>query len=285
MLTQLEIFTPRVTTAPLPIVDGTPATDPIQIRSIDGLGPVAAQVNTEQYGSVSGEFYKGSFTGKRNIVLTIGLNPNWYNQTIESLRQILYAYFMPGSKVKLRFTSTHMAQVDIEGYVETMEPSMFSKDPEIQVSIICPKPAFIGSSLTVVPGPTLSLPDGEPTVINYLGTLPTGFVLTVAPTELTPIMTGGEVRIINDDLIGPIDIFTVIATIDSSKFLKISTVQGDKYVRQVATPSGTPTSILGQQSPGSVWMELQQGLNNFRVMSEAPGQVWTLEYYERYGGI
>jgi hypothetical protein len=285
MITQLEVFTPRVTVPPLPIVEGSPATDPIQIKNIDGLGPVASQINTSPYGSIDGEFYSGASTGKRNIVLTIGFNPDWSTQTVEGLRQMIYAYFMPKTQVKLRFTSTHMAQVDIDGYVETCEPNIFSKDPEMQVSIICPKPAFYGSSITVFAGETLALPDGDPTEIEYLGTLPTGFVLSVTPTDAAPTMTDGEVRFINEDAIGTPDIFIVTATIDSTKFLQVSSELGNKYVRQIATPSGIPTSILGKQAPGSIWMLLNNGTNQFRVMSAAPGQAWTIQYYAKYGGI
>jgi len=286
MITQLEVFTPRVTVPPLPIVDGSPANDPIQIRNIDGLGPVTAQINTEQYGSLDGEFYTGGFTGKRNIVLTLGFNPDWSTQTIESLRQIVYAYFMPKTQVKLRFTSTHMAQVDTDGYVESCEPNIFSKDPEMQVSIICPNPAFYGSSVTVIPGETLALPDGLPTEIDYLGTLPTGFVLSVTPTDDAPSMASGEVRIVNDDGIGTPDIFIVTGVkVDGTKYFQASSEQGNKYVRQIDTPSGVETSILGQQAPGSIWMMLNNGVNLFRVMSDLPGQAWTMQYYAKYGGI
>lgn len=285
MITQLEVFTPRVTVPPLPIVEGSPATDPIQIRNIDGLGPVKSDINTSQYGGIDGEFYTGAFTGKRNIVITIGFNPDWSTQTVEGLRQIVYAYFMPQTQIKLRFTSTHMAQVDIDGYVESCEPDIFSKDPQMVVSIICPKPAFYGSSITVIPGETLALPDGAPLEIDYLGTLPTGFVLSVTPNDTVPTMTNAEIRFINDDLIGAPDIFIVTATVDATEYLQVSSEQGNKYVRQIATPSGTVTSILGNQAPGSVWMLLKNGKNLFRVMSATPGLSWTMQFYARYGGI
>lgn len=285
MITQLEVFTPRVTAPPLPIVDGSAAADPIQIRNIDGLGPVAAQINTGQYGSIHGEFYMGSFTGKRNIVLTLGFRPNWIDQTIENLRQLIYSYFMPETQVKLRVTSTHMAQVDIDGYVESCEPNMFSSDPEMQVSIICPNPYFYGSSITVIPGSTLALPDGTPTEINYMGTVPTGFVLSVMPSDTVAAMSNKEIRFINDDVYATPDIFIVTATVDATQYLQVSSEQGNKYVRQIATPSGNKTSILGKQAPGSVWMQLNNGVNKFRVMSATPGLSWTMQFYAKYGGI
>lgn len=286
MITQMEVFTSRVTQAPLPVTDGLASTDPIQVRKIDGLGPVKAQINTGQYGSISGEYFRGSSRGKRNIVITVGLNPNWFDQTMESLRTILYSYFMPENEVKLRFTSSHMAQVDIEGIVESMEPNIFSRDPEIQVSIICPKPEFVGSSMTIFPGETLSLPDGTPTEIEYLGTLPTGVWVTIASSTIAPSMTDGEIRIINETPDNPVpDLFVVTASIDDTKYLELSTNKGNKYVRNVAVADGDITSLLGKNAMGSIWFELKHGLNKFRIMSTVPGLSWTLQYYSKYGGI
>ena len=283
MITQMEVFTPRVTTSPLPVTDGTEDTDPIQIRKIDGLGPVVATVNTSQYGSVDGEFYNGSSTGKRNIVITVGLNPDWGSQSYEVLRQMLYTYFMPKNQVKLRFTSTHMATVEITGYVESFEPNLFEKDPEYQISIICPKSEFVASAPTVVEGVTVALPDGTPQEIDYQGSLPTGFVLEIADTADSADMVAGEVRVINEN---PDEaLYIVTATIDASDSLKISTVSGDKYVHAVDVPSGIETSILGKQSNGSVWLQLEQGPNQFRVATASPGQAWTLTYFARYGGL
>lgn len=281
MLTEVEILTPRVTTSPLPFAPGAITTDPVQIHNIDGLGPVAANINTGQFGTINGEFYNGSYVGKRNIVITFGLNPNWAIQTIESLRMILYTYFMPQNQVTLKFTSTHVVPVEIVGYIETMEPNIFSQNPEMQVSIICPKADFVASSVTIVPGVTLALPDGDPTIIEYLGSSPTGFILDVSATDDAPTMTDGEVRVINEN---PTEgIFIVTATVDADKFLEVSTIQGNKYVIEIPTPSGSPDSIFGAQS--GTWLQLDQGTNKFRVMSDAPGQVWNLKYFERYGGI
>src|SRR6266542_614762 len=168
MITQMKVTNPRVASSPLPVVSlGTEATDPIQIKNIEGLGPVDATVNTAQYGSIDGEFYNGSVVGKRNIVLTVGLNPNYASQSMEFLRQCLYQYFMPKSAVSLRFASTHMPEVSIDGVVESFEPNMFSKDPEIQVSIICPQSEFVAVIPTAIQGVTVAFGSGAYSNVNY----------------------------------------------------------------------------------------------------------------------
>ena len=82
-----------VPTLPL-LEDGDAGSDPIQVIGIDGLGPVKAAITTAPFGAFDGEAYVGASVGKRNIVLTIGLHPDWAIQTIEELRQLLYNYFM-----------------------------------------------------------------------------------------------------------------------------------------------------------------------------------------------
>ncbi len=66
MLTRIEIINPRVPTLLLPL--SNLGVEPIQIRNVEGLGPVKASVNTQPFGSVDGESYVGSNVGKRNIV-------------------------------------------------------------------------------------------------------------------------------------------------------------------------------------------------------------------------
>lgn len=283
MITQMEVFTTRVTTSPLPAAtDGNEFTDPIQIRKIDGLGPVNATVNTTPYGSLDGESYSGSSTGKRNIVLTIGLNPNWSDQSPETLRQALYAYFMPKNEVTLRFTSTHMATVAIDGYVESFTPNMFEEDPEYQISIICPKSEFVAVTATVETGVTVALPDGNANEIDYQGSLPAGFILQVDLGGGTE-MDAGELRVINDN--PGESIFIATADIKADTSFKLSTVTGDKYVRAVDPITGLGGSILGKQAVGSDWLQLDYGVNKFRVAATEAGLPWSLTYFARYGGL
>lgn len=114
---------------------------PIQIRDISGLEPVKAEIISIP-SNQDGELFQHARVGKRNIVLKLGLNPNWVDQTMSSLRRILYNHFPPKASRTLRFYSDDMPVVEIGGYVESLEPNMFSQDPEIQVSIICLKPNF-----------------------------------------------------------------------------------------------------------------------------------------------
>src|ERR1044072_3263406 len=165
-----------------------PSDDPVQVRNVEGLGPIKADIASTPFATGRGEQYQGSTTDKRNIVSTLGLNPDWENQTMSTLRHLLYRYFMTESWVKLRFYSDYLPPVDIEGYVETFEPNMFSEDPEMSISIICPKPDFIQTDATIVYG---VVDDGTlETSFEYIGTIDTGYELRIEASIPNVAYTG-----------------------------------------------------------------------------------------------
>jgi hypothetical protein len=115
--------------------------DLFEVRNIDGLGPVKADVNTTPR-STPGVSFVGTNVGGRNIVLTLGLNPDWDNWTFSRLRRFLDKFFMPEQHIRLVLETMEFSPVEISGYIESNEPNMFSKDPEHQISIICPGSVF-----------------------------------------------------------------------------------------------------------------------------------------------
>lgn len=282
MLQQLEVFHPGVITPPLPIVDGSPASDPLQIRGIDGLDPVTASVNTFPLGSLDEESLAGASVGKRVIVVTVGLNPDWVDQSMSSLRHILYRYFMPKAQVRLRFTHSELPVVDISGIVESFSPNIFSNDPEIDVSIVCPASNFVSIDPIVVMGKTTSVLSSDYTEINYEGNVQTGFVVLVEKGDGPDL--NGEVRIINASPNQEVMLLQNII-INSAQYLDLSTVTKDKYARKGFIGGGPPQSTMGSVALSSTWSPLRPGLNKFRVQTSTPGQNWTLRYHNRYGGL
>lgn len=281
MITRLELYSVLPSAPVLGLSGFMPSDDPVQIRNIDGLGPVAATINTTAFASGRGELYQGSTTPKRNIVLTLGLNPDWAIQTVSSLRQLLYAYLMPEQWCKLRFYSDHMPTCDIEGYVESFDPNMFSEDPEVVVSLICPKPDFIDIDTTIHVG---VVDDGTiEAAFTYQGTVPTGYELRVEASEE------------NSDYTGPLTIKTVgleeqIFTIDPVtinviKYFKMSSVRNAKLAANVAVSGGVVTNLLAKVDPASMWPELIPGENVFTIEASENSQLWTLAYFNRFGGL
>lgn len=284
MLNKLEVYQSRVVNPPLPFEEaGVTAEDPIQIKNIDGLGPVAAAISSTAYGSTDGEVLNGVSVGKRNIVITFGLNPNWADQTMATLRKALYQYFMPKLEVTLRFHSSHMPVVEIKGVVESMDPPLFAKDPQIQVSIICVKPYFMDVVDSVIFGTTIAINDPARDLIEYSGSVETGFKLKVTSTTAVPDF-GGSVQIVNS---APYtDVFGVgPLVISATRYLDVSTVLGDKRVHERPIGEGESINLLSRLSAPSKWLTLNPGANRFAVWSTDPGLSWELTYRARYGGL
>lgn len=283
MLTKLEVFSPNLSPPDFAFdPDGTANSDQLHIRNIDGLDPVKADIGTETYGNIDGEFYTGSSIGKRNIVLKIGFNPDYETYSVETLRQLLYAYFMPKRQTKLRFHSTHIPTVDISGVVESMEQNIFSNDPEIDVSIICPSPDFIGIDSLVVSGIVGIQSDFDYEEISYLGSVNTGFVLTVKQTEDNEEYTGPLYILTNA---GVTKTFYVEATVDDDSYFEINSLAQSRYVRDIGVADGIITNLLRTITFDADWPVLLPGLNNVVVLAEEAGQEWELTCFPRFGGL
>lgn len=284
MLTKMEVFSAQPGAPELSLGGFYPNLDPLQVRNIDGLEPVNADIKSEPFASGDGEQILGDPTvGKRNIVVTLGLNPNWVDQTMASLRRQLYRYWMPKAWTKLRFFSDDMATVDIEGHVESFKPNMFSEDPEIQVSIICPKPDFIEPDATLYYG---VVDDGTAELeFEYGGSVPAGFELRVDYAAANVAYTGPLTVSVQQEPEAPQILVVDPVTIDAISHFKLSTIKNAKRIQKVANVDGAVVNLLMNMSDASVWPEFKPGTNLLKVAASETGQAWTLAFFNRYGGL
>jgi hypothetical protein len=253
----------------------------MHIRNIEGIGPVKSEIAMAPFALARGEFDQGSSTGSRNIVLNLGMNPLLSaGETMTALRHQVYRYFMPEIKVTLTFSSDELPDVYIDGVVESLEPNIFSQDPEMQISIICARPDFIDPTEQTV-GPNNA--DDYSTEIEYSGSVSTGFV---AEIHNTSAIYNGDLEVKNEN--GPFK-FDLIAnglTINSDRFFRLITVPTNRRLQYVDESSGdVGSSLMGRMWKGSSWPELMPGTNDFRIIAEPTGPQWTLTYHNRYGGL
>lgn len=110
----------------------------VAIKSITGLGPVEADINTTDYAVSDGVYYNSAKIGSRNIVFDIYY---LFKPAIEDARHRTYTYFPVKKPVKLVF-ETDTRLLTTTGYVETNEPDIFNSLSGAQISIICPDPYF-----------------------------------------------------------------------------------------------------------------------------------------------
>lgn len=146
---------------------------PLYIRSISGLNPPTATINTADSVAKEGSNYSSSRTNNRNIVIELGCRKVPGANSLELIRNKVYENFPLGGIVRIEFITDYLEKpVFIEGYVENNEISIFSKDPIHFISIICPNPNFVESGYTVIQS------SGNLTTLNHqIGTAESPFIL------------------------------------------------------------------------------------------------------------
>lgn len=120
---------------------GKPDVSGFLIKSITGLGPAKANVNTTEVSTNDGSLFNSARLSQRSIVLDMVFINTVYGESIEDLRQKSYKYFPLKKSVELTI-ETDNRYVKTTGYVESNEPNIFSSQEGTQISIICPDPYF-----------------------------------------------------------------------------------------------------------------------------------------------
>lgn len=257
------------------------------VTSISGLGPGTATINTTELAANDGALYNSARVPSRNIV--ISLKYLW-NATIEDVRQLSYRYFPLKKKCKL-LIETDNRIVDIEGYVESNDPTIFSNHEGADVSIICPYPYFYSAGdeaenqtdfysvdpLFEFPFSNESLTEAllemgaisiyYQRVITYSGDADVGMTITIhavgSATNVTiyNLDTRESMTIDTDkleDLTG-----SGITTADT---ITICTVKGSKSITLLR--DGVSTNILNCLDKDADWFQLSNGDNIFAYSAE-----------------
>lgn len=258
------------------------------VKSVTGLGPGKANINMTEIATNDGSLYNSSRLPSRNIVISLAF---LWDPTIEDVRQRSYKYFPIKKKLSLIVeTDNRLAQID--GYVESNEPTIFSKEEGCDISIICPDPFFYsygpnGTQVTVFSeveslfefpfsNESISLNVTELSIINnylervitYDGDAPIGVIITIyilgPVTNLTLYNTGTRetMEIISNN----IEHYTGSDLIAGDEII-ICTVKGNKSVRLLR--DGVETSILNCLRRPSDWFTLVRGDNIFAYTADS----------------
>lgn len=247
-----------------------------QINSIDGLDPGKATLVSSSSASQDGETYQSGKRPARNIKLKLDFDPDFSPKSYSELRNDLYTWFMPKSRITLRFFLSTGLYVDIDGVVESMDSPLFSDDPDATISIMCYNPDFVDGRLASLPGFTVN--DTTATTIDYPGTVEAGTVLTL---NLNRAASGFSIYNVDEGAkLQQLDFSGDLLTGDT---VIVSSLQGNKGITRVR--AGVSSSILYGRSSQSSWINLAEGVNEFRVYAIGDPIPYTLEYAVRYGGL
>jgi len=248
----------------------------IAIQNIEGLGPVKATIVTSSFATADGVQYLASRREPRNLVLTLGLEPDPALETVRDVRNRLYAYFMPNTTVLLQFTDDSGLLVNISGMIETCEPAIFSQEPAMDVSITCFDPEFFDPNVVFIAENTVST--ASDLTIDYVGTVETGL-----RWQLFPNRDIDEFTIYSNLPNGLTRRLDFAWQLHAGDILTINTRPGEKEV--TLSRDSVPSSLLYGMSPQSSWIDFYPGTNTFRVQAEGDPVPYILTYFNRYGGL
>jgi hypothetical protein len=273
MITQIDVTAPSGDVLNLNMTDWS---NGFSIQDVDGLGPVKATITSSSFAKIDGTQYQSSRRESRNILLKIGLEANYTTTTVRSLRETLYNYFMPNREVTLRFHVDNDLEVIISGRVESCVPDIFSKDPVVDISIICFDPDFVEETAESFSGSSVDTDTVIP--FTYNGTVDTGMVFTINIDRSVSSFT-----IYHTPPDGTIRSLDFAMSLSAGDVVEIRTVRGDKFVGN--TREDVTYSVLYAMSPQSNWIEFSRGDNTFRVYAAGAALSYTVSYFNRYGGL
>lgn len=257
------------------------------VQSVTGLGPGKASINTTEVSTNDGSLFNSSRLPSRNIV--IGLKFLW-KKSVEDVRQLSYKHFPIKKKLTL-LIETDNRQAEIDGYVESNDPNIFSRDEGSDISIVCPNPFFYsagpnGNHTTIFYGvePMFEFPFSNESllecllemgaiqnqtekVITYDGDSEVGVTITIhAVGEASKIAiynTGTrEIMRIDTDKLATFTGSGIIAGDD----IIICTVKGSKSIN--LQRAGKLTNILNCLEKNADWFQLTKGDNIFAYTAE-----------------
>lgn len=276
MLDKVEVLTEQGALLSLPLQD---ISQGFSVQDIDGLDPVKAIIVSSTFGQMDGEQYQSARREKRNIILTLGYEPDYASTTVQQLRKTLYSFFMPKSRVLLRFFQAGEPVVQIYGRVESFDSPKFAKEPTAVISVLCFDPDFYNPTPVILSGDTTSSTVEQTHV--YPGTVETGIIfrLMVDRVDLTEFTIYHRPA---DDTLRSLE-FSTATALEIGDVLSISTIPGNKFV--TLTRGGVDTSFLFGVSPQSNWISLFPGDNKLRVYAEGAGIPYQIEYTTKFGGL
>lgn len=126
-------------------IDGVEVENPsgLIITSIDGLGPVKASINMAELATIDGQAYNSARLSGRNIVVRALFT---HASSIEEARLLTYKYFPIKKKIKFHIETDHRT-AEVEGYVESNEPDIFSDQSGCAISVLCENSYFDGGKI------------------------------------------------------------------------------------------------------------------------------------------
>lgn len=224
--------------------------DDYVIKSADGLDPVKSNFDTFEDSMGDGVVSNGFRVSARSLILEIEYSPI-SPLSVEERRRNLYRNLYQGSNVRLFFVFTSDT-LYIDAYVEEFSAPLFTSQPSVKISFLCPDPYFSRNELQVG-----TFNGGESVSGFDIGTARAGFTIEI------PYVAGLgflEVR-----WTGRSALRWNIADWTPDSRYQLSTINGDRYLR--IKKGRYTTNVLHRIVRGDLGMSLGGGNRYLRVLS------------------
>lgn len=263
-----------------------------QITNITGLNPPNAQINKSSVSGMDGALFNSSKLDTRNIVITVKINGN-----IEKNRLFLYRCFRTKEYCKILYENGSRS-VFIEGYVETLECDLFSKNEIAQISIICLNPYFKDLKMITDDISKIVKHFEFPFFININNPIPFS---NLEINKVTNVVNSSESEtglIISATFLGNVDSFEIRNTKTGEKMflnypfikndiLTINCNRGSKSI--ILSRDGIETNMFPYLVKGSIFFQLSIGDNYFSYLADDGNsdQLVTVlfKHYNVYRGV
>ena len=258
------------------------------IKSIEGLGPVKANINFKELATNDGAIDNSARLSSRNIVMSLQFMES---PTIEETRLKSYKYFPIKRNIKF-LIETDDRICETIGRVETNVPTIFSNAEGCQISILCPNPYFYsagenGTNQTIFYGtePLFEFPFSNESLtedliefgsienrtegtIYYDGDAEIGITIQIhAVGEAEGLVIYNtktrEIMRINDDKLKSL----MGSGIQAGDEITITTSRGEKGIYMLR--NGVTTNILNSLEKPIKWFQLSKGDNTFAYTASA----------------
>ena len=258
------------------------------IKSIEGLGPVKANINFKELATNDGAIDNSARLSSRNIVMSLQFMES---PTIEETRLKSYKYFPIKRNIKF-LIETDSRICETIGRVETNVPTILSNAEGCQISILCSNPYFYsagenGTNQTIFYGtePLFEFPFSNESLtedliefgsienrtegtIYYDGDAEIGITIQIhAVGEAEGLVIYNtkkrEIIRINDDKLKSL----MGSGIQAGDEITITTSRGEKGIYMLR--NGVTTNILNSLEKPIKWFQLSKGDNTFAYTASA----------------
>ena len=258
------------------------------IKSIEGLGPVKANINFKELATNDGAIDNSARLSSRNIVMSLQFMES---PSIEETRLKSYKYFPIKRNIKF-LIETDSRICETIGRVETNVPTIFSNAEGCQISILCSNPYFYsagenGTNQTIFYGtePLFEFPFSNESLtedliefgsienrtegtIYYDGDAEIGITIQIhAVGEAEGLVIYNtktrEIMRINDDKLKSL----MGSGIQAGDEITITTSRGEKGIYMLR--NGVTTNILNSLEKPIKWFQLSKGDNTFAYTASA----------------